>query len=219
MEQGIITMEISFTKSVPDELYIDSFGQNKTVTITYNGPEILKVLVDIISGGIQYVALEPSENIVHNPDFSTVLTVDANISPDVAYYIKLAEIPGEQEFITENLPGGKTYQKLVNPTLRDYYALNYNFETNAWNWTLITRQARSMLNDLADKYKDYINTHKSKVENNQTLTDLANTYLAQLEAFNTTGIGSIPSWKFIEFSLAEVPAPPLQLVTAFNVLP
>jgi hypothetical protein len=210
-------MEKTFNKSVPDELYIDSFAQNKTASYTYTGPETLNVIVDNILGGVQQVLL-PGETALINPDFQMQIAVDANTAPDVAYYITNTQTP-EREFETETLPGNKTYQKLINPTIRDYYNINYNIETGLWDWNLITRLKRTPLNDLADRYKEYIETNASKIEDNTALTTLANTYLAQLETFNTTGIGSIPSWKFIEISLADVPAPPSQLVVAFNVLP
>lgn len=211
-------MEKTFNKAVPDELYIDSFAQNKTISYVYNGPNTLQVIVDKELGGVQYVSTVPNEVIRFNPELQVKLTVDANTDTDVAYYLTNDATPA-REFETEQLPGNKTYQKVTNPTIRDYYTINYNFETSTWDWSLITRLARTTLNDLADKYKEYIQTNKAKVESNPTLTALVNTYLTQLEDFNTTGIGSIPSWKFIEVSLADVPAPPSQLIVAFNVLP
>lgn len=210
-------MEKTFNKPVPDELYIDSFAQSKTASYTYTGPETLNVIVDSILGGVQHVLL-PGETMLYNPELQTQITLDANTATDVAYYLTNTTTP-EREFETETLPGNNTYEKLTNPTIRDYYNINYNHETGTWNWKLITRLARTPLNDLADKYKQYIETNKSKIEGDTTLTTLANTYIAQLDAFNTTGVGSIPSWKFIEISLATVPAPPSQLVVAFNVLP
>lgn len=210
-------MEKTFNKAVPDELYIDSFAQNKTTSYTYTGPETVKVIVDRIYGGVQHVLL-PGELDTHNQELSTVITVDANTATDVAYFLT-NPISGTRQFETEDLPGDYTYQKLTNPTIRDYYQINYDFDTNMWNWKLITKLAKTPLNDLADKYTQYIEDNKSKVSGNTELTALANNYLQQLEDFNTTGIGSIPSWKFIEISLADVPTPPSQLVVAFNVLP
>jgi hypothetical protein len=210
-------MEKTFNKAVPDELYIDSFAQNKTKTYTYTGPETVKVIVDRIYGGVQHVLL-PGELDTHNQELSTVIVVDAETATDVAYFLTNS-ITGTREFETEDLPGEYTYQKLTNPTIRDYYKINYDFETSTWKWSLITKLARTPLNDLADKYKQYIEDNKSKVSSSAELTALANTYLQQLDDFNTTGIGSIPSWKFIEISLADVPAPPSQLVVTFNVLP
>lgn len=210
-------MEKTFNKPVPDELYIDSFAQNKTASYTYIGPETVEVLVDVFHGGVQHVAT-PGEVYSYNPELSKVVTVDASSATDVAYYLTNTATP-EREFETQTLPGGKTYEQITNPTIRDYYSINYNLDTNTWEFKVITREPRSVLNDLADRYIQYIETNKSKVATNTELTALANTYLAQLNAFNTTGIGSIPSWKFIEISLADVPTPPSQLVVAFNVLP
>lgn len=210
-------MEKTFSKPVPDELYIDSFAQSKTASYTYTGPETLNVIVDSQLGGVEHILL-PGETMAYNPELQTQITLDANTATDVAYYVTNTATP-EREFETENLPGNNTYEKLTNPTIRDYYNINYNIETGEWEWKVITRLTKTPLNDLANKYKQYIETNKSKIETNAALTTLANTYLAELETFNTTGIGSIPSWKFIEISLADVPAPPSQLVVAFNVLP
>jgi|688.fasta_scaffold941190_2 hypothetical protein len=211
-------MEKTFSKSVPDELYIDSFAQNKTATYTYDGPETFNVLVEKLSGGVTHVYQPGEDHGSYNSEQYEVMTVDANTAPDVAKYLRDTAIP-ERVFETEQLPGNKTYQKITNPTLRDYYAINYNFDNSAWNWKVITVVARTQLNDLADRYKKYVEDNISKIEGNSQLIALANTYLGQLEDFNTTGIGSIPSWKFIEISLVDVPQPPSQLVVAFNVLP
>jgi hypothetical protein len=49
---------------------------------------------------------------------------------------------------------------------------------------------------------------------------IANTYLQALDTFETTGKGSIPSWKISEIpSLASVPMIPQDLIIAFDVLP
>jgi hypothetical protein len=211
-------MEKTFSKAVPDELYIDSFAQNKTATYTYEGPETFVVLVEKSLGGVLQVLQPGEEPQFYNQDQVAAITIDATTAPDIAKYLFDNTTP-ERQFETEELPGDKTYQKITNPTLRDYYLVNYNFDTNSWNWTVVTKLARTQLNDLADRYKQYVEDNISKIEGNAALNAVANTYLQQLEAFNTTGIGSIPSWKFIEISLADVPAPPTQLVVAFNVLP
>ena len=51
------------------------------------------------------------------------------------------------------------------------------------------------------------------------ITKVAQDYLATLDTFETTGKGSIPSWKIIDAKISDVPMVPQELVAAFNVFP
>lgn len=40
-------MEKTFTVNVPDDLWVDSWTENKTTDYTYNGPSTINVLVSL----------------------------------------------------------------------------------------------------------------------------------------------------------------------------
>lgn len=212
-----MTVNVNFTKPVPDELYIDSFINGNTKTWTYTGKNLVYLLVEKQNGEITQVCEDLNFN--YNEELFEIITIDANVNPDVAYYATNTTIP-DRVFVTETLIDGSTYEQISNPTLRDIYSLNYNFENSEWNWKLITRNPKSRLNDYTERNREYVNSNISKISSNTALMQIANTYLQTLDAFETTGKGSIPSWKMIEIpKLSEVPAIPQDLINAFDVLP
>ena len=211
-----MNINVNFTKPVPNELYIDSFTNGNTETWTYTGNNLIYVLVEKRAGEVEGVYDDSYFN--YNPEISQLITVDASVNADVAYYMTTKDIP-DRIFVTETLVDGSTYEQIANPVLRDMYNVNYNFETGTWDWKFITREPRTMLNDYADRNREYINSNISKVSDNATLTQLANDYLQELDTFESTGAGSIPSWKKITHNLGDVPRIPQDLIVAFNVLP
>jgi hypothetical protein len=133
---------VSFTKPIPDELYIDSFVNNNTKAWTYTGNNLVYILVDKILGGIQ--GNYDNMDFNYNPDISQLMTIDATIYPDVAYWATNTDIP-DRIFETETLVDGTMYEKITNPTLRDVYSLNYDFQNNKWNWTVVTINPKNNL--------------------------------------------------------------------------
>lgn len=210
-------IQVNFTKPVPNELYIDSFTNGKTQSYVYSGNNLIYVAIDIPEGAIQDVHEDLNFN--YNPDISKQLIIDARINPDVAYYVTNTNTP-DRIFATETLVDGTTYEQITNPSLRDMYHINYDLQTNTWKWTFITRNPKGRLNDLAQRNRDYVNTYISTISSNTALMQIANTYLQTLDTFETTGKGSIPSWKIIAVpKLSEVPPIPQDLILAFDVLP
>lgn len=208
-------MAITFTKQIPDELWIDSFAANNALELSYSGPATVSVLVDNMSGTfVDYDGVTP-----YNEETRRVVIVDASAEPDVAYYIHNRSQPRpEHEFETENLPGGLTYDKITNPTIYDYYTLRYDVENSSWDWELILREPKTIIYYTAEKYKKYIEDNTDKFST-ATLQKKATDYITTLTTLMTTGKGSIPQWKLIEFSASEVPIPPGELINAIGVLP
>ena len=212
-----MTINVNFTKPIPDELYINSFTNGNTKTWTYTGNELLYITVSKLFGDIESVNTDLDFN--YNSEISEVITINANENPDVAYYASNTHIP-DRIYITETLVDGTTYDQISNPVLRDIYNLNYDSANTTWNWAVITRNPKSRLNDYVDRNREYVNSNIEKISSNTALMQIANTYLQALDTFETTGKGSIPSWKIIEVPrLSEVPAIPQDLINAFDVLP
>lgn len=202
----------TFSKTIPDELYINSFALEKQVTITYDGPSAIRVIVDKEFGSIFNVILNDEEEIHYNQDVFRVVEVIANENPDVAHYLSITD--HQHVFEDEEQVDGSVYQRITNPSLKDMYSINYNFETNEWVWTLITRNPKSILNIIADKYRAVIEDNEAVLSNDEDLNDIVTAYLEELDEFETTGAGSIPSWKMIEPNTSLVPPLPYEVYTA-----
>jgi hypothetical protein len=209
-------VSIQFTKKIPDSLYVNTFVSNSSLTLTYNGPESSLLLIEKDHGHICGV-LETMED-AYNPDDYLVIETLASDSPDVLCYFHQSEFP-EREYVTETLVDGTTHEEISNPTLKDYYRTFYDLENKIWVWEVITREPRSVYNDVVDRYREYVNQNLHKIESNESLKEVATKYLQRLTDFETTGAGSIPSWKIITANIASVPLPSPLLMTAFENTP
>lgn len=209
-------MSITFTKKVPDELYVDSFEKELEATYSYNGPKTLKVLVEKVSGLVSNIIED--DDFKYNQDHYAIVDIDSSLNPDVAEYIFNTTIP-ERIFEDEILVDGSIYKKITNPTLRDYFSLHYNFEEDSWVWNVIVRNPSTIMRDLAIKNREFVSSNLSLIKDDKVLTDMANNYIKQLDNYITSGKGSIPMWKLDEFKLSDVPMIPQELIVAFNQLP
>jgi hypothetical protein len=209
-------VSVEFTKKIPDSLHVNTFVSNASLTLTYNGPESSLFLIEKDHGYVSGV-IETMED-AYNQDHYFVIKTSASDSPDVLYYFHQVEFP-ETEFVTETLVDGTTHEEISNPRLKDYYRTFYDLENKVWIWEVITRNPRSVYNDMADRYREYINQNLHKIESNASLKEAATKYLQRLTDFETTGAGSIPSWKIIIANTACVPLPSPLLMAAFENTP
>lgn len=211
-------MSITFTKDIPNEPYVDDYSDGKKLELTYSGPEVIKVLVSRDHGSLQGIRLD--EDSRYNEERDMVVEIISKDEPDVAYFVDYV-LPDsyKHEFKDETLPDGSVYQQIINANIKDYFSLSYDVENSKWIWNKILREKRSILNDTADKYRKYVNDNIDSVKSNKSVKQAAETYLAALDKFEKTGIGSIPSWKKIEFDVKVVPIPPVEFITAVGYLP
>jgi len=209
-------VSVAFTKKIPDSIYVNVFTSNASLTLTYNGPESALLLVEKDHGHICNI-LETMED-AYNPDECIVVNTNSTDNPDVLYWYFETEIP-EREHVTETLVDGTTHDEIANPHLKDYCRPIYDLENKVWVWEVITRNPRSIYNDMADHFRLYVNQNLHKIEANTSLMAAATNYLQKLTDFETTGAGSIPSWKIAEANTACVPVPSPVLVAAFENTP
>jgi hypothetical protein len=209
-------VSVEFTKKIPDSLYVNTFTSNAILTITYNGPGSSLFLVEKNYGNICNV-LETMEDAYNQEDY-LVIETSVSDSPDVLYYFHATELP-EKEHVTETLVDGTTHDEISNPNLKDYYRIFYDLENKVWVWEVITRNPRSVYNEIADRYREYVNQNLHKIQSNTSLMETATNYLQRLTDFETTGAGSIPSWKIAAANTACVPLPSPLLMTAFENTP
>lgn len=211
-------MTIKFKKIISDELYIDKFSSNTSLSLEYDGPDTLFILVDKENGNL--ANLLQSEEDKYNPDFFELIKVDASKDPDVAFYLDSRNKPYEErQHETVTLIDGSTYEKISNPELRDYYSISYDLEKREWVWKVITVNPRSVYNEMADLYREYINQNMEKLSSDPSLSKAATNYLNKLDAFEKTGAGSIESWKITTPNTKLVPLPPPAIVTAIEYTP
>lgn len=207
-------MRKSFTVPKPDELYVDAFEQGNVFEVTYEGPETVYVLVDRQTGMICGKLDTPNDP--HNQDFFAVVEVNANVDPAVAYLIvadRRREEPVPHVTITN--VDGSTHEEIAEPALFDCYGTAlYNFETQSWTLQQVLREKRSPLYYAAETNKKYVVDNMAKFSSNTTLTAIAEAYIDVIEAYQTSGNGSIYSWRMATWNMDEVPQIPPPLVMA-----
>jgi hypothetical protein len=127
-------MKKSFSYPLPDELYVESFELGKKFSAEYDGPEILKVLINKMSGEIQGVDPES-----YDPVYFDVVEVDSRKTPEVSFYILNPTFEHLYEYVEETLVNGDIYKNITNPTLRDAYNLYYDFHKSKFVFDLIVK--------------------------------------------------------------------------------
>jgi len=207
-------MKKQFTVNIPDEPWINVFSQGKTMTLEYDGPDEFTVLRNKETG---LVVIHNDMDSPYNQNLYNVEKYKADDHIEAAYFLTANAVNhGERKSITiTNVDGSKHDE--VDPTeftIFDYYILEgYNAETNKFNLNLLTRPKQSALYWKAEENKQYILNHANAFTTD-TLNKTANTYINILNNYQTSGNGSIYSWRLSSINIADVPVVPPNLIDA-----
>lgn len=123
-----------FSYPLPDELFLNSFTENKVFSSIYDGPEKINVLVDKITSVIS--GIDPDD---YNSDYYNLIEVNASINPEIAYFLLNSKEDYEYEYEEEILENGDIYNKILNPHITDAYVLVFNLEENRFELDLIVK--------------------------------------------------------------------------------
>lgn len=195
----------TFSYPIPDELYVDSFGEGKSITLSYDGPESIKVLVDkninIISG------LNPE---TYDQDAYNLLTVDAEKQPEICYLLtNPSDTSYEYEYQEEVMENGDVYTKILNPIISDAYDVVYDTENDSLKLELIVKVTESNfvtlnLKSIKNKLNFILSNEEGKKEKNEELdvseeilskvTEVANSIDTYIESDRI-----FMSWKYTNF--------------------
>jgi hypothetical protein len=127
-------MKKNFSYLMPDELYIDSFNEEKKISLTYNGPEYITVLIDKLTGIVSGINPETYDENVYD-----LIEVSAKNSPEICYFLMNSSDLHKYEYEDELMENGDIYKKIKNPTLRDAYYSSYDSESNSIKLNLIVK--------------------------------------------------------------------------------
>lgn len=196
-----------FTYQLPDEIYIDSFSQNKTINLKYEGPDLVQVLVNKTSGIISGV--NPDN---YNPDFFDLIDVSAEDNPEICYFLLNSSDNYEYEYVDEIMENGDVYKKVLNPTLQDCYELSFDLDKKIFNLNLITKKVeydsfRLYLMSIRNKLNFILSNEEGKKEKGENL-DVSEEMLSMVSEVSSS-IDDLMnsdfvfmSWKYIDFDSA-----------------
>lgn len=210
-------MSINFTYSVPDELWVDSFTANNVFTGTYNGPDILPVVVD--NEG-QPQGVYNSEMIINDATKQEVINVDATLDTAVAYMIYTAADAVKYTYTTETNHDGSTYQRITNPKLQDYYSITYHGgpTSNTWTFNLKTKLKDTQSEIDTRKNLEFVKSKLQYVGLDGNLANVYNNFILSCENYLTT-MADVYPWKYVTIPSPSVPQIPLSLITIINQIP
>lgn len=144
----------NFSYPLPDEIYINSFTENKKISLRYDGPEKINVLVDKNINNICGIDPETYDHDIYN-----LIEVDANEYPEICYFLlNSPNNNGNIVYEDEIMENGDIYKKNINPTIHDVYEIVYDKETNTFKLDLIVKESNdNFLTSSLDQIKNRLN--------------------------------------------------------------
>ena len=204
-----------FTLKIPNEIFIDNFSENKTITLEYNGPETLLIEIDG-QGTVFKIVDEP--RILIEPDQMSYVELKASEHIQAAYYISTASKPFTIEHEDIVNPDGSIYTAVSNPRIQDYYSLRYSKGTvDLWEFTLITRSMNSTIELKILDEKNNIVAKLKSVELPDDLQTVYDNYITAADQWLAEKAALCP-WKYIEFPTGVTPKVPLALIRLIKEL-
>lgn len=198
-----------FTLKIPNEIFIDNFSENKTITLEYNGPETLLIEIDG-QGTVFKIVDEP--RILIEPDQMSYVELKASEHIQAAYYISTASKPFAHEHEDIVNPDGSIYTAISNPRIQDYYSLRHSKGTvDLWEFTLITRSMNSTIELKILNEKNNIVSKLKAVELPDDLQTVYDNYITAADQWLAEKAALCP-WKYIEFPTGVTPKVPLALI-------
>lgn len=210
-------MQKEFTINVPDQLWVDKWTENKTQTLTYDGPEKYYVIVTDQQVVSQWSA-EPLEADSEQRGNPFVVELDATAHTDVAYWLLHHADPIEHIFEDEINHDGSIYKKISNPSIRDIYSAQYDFDQSKIVLVLTTRRTTTYPEIKAQERLDYVNRYSEVYEFSDEVEAAIVTFKSDTTAY-LNSMENIYPWKYVSISLDDVPRIPAIAVAEFAKLP
>ena len=210
-------MSKTFTINVPDQLWVDSWTENKSEAYEYSGPDNWYVLID----GSTNLASDWSEDSIESSadtkDF--VITVDATDDTNlpVAYYMHTQGIDHEYTYEDETNHDGSIYQKITNPLIHDYFDIKYAVDTGL-HLTPIYKRAKTIAEEKAESRIEYVKKYNDVYDFDVDTQGIIDTFLSDMTAYMTS-MSSVYPWKYVTIDENEIPKIPASIVAVFNTLP
>lgn len=210
-------MEKTFTVNVPDDLWVDSWDQNKEQTYTYNGPETIYVVVQLTE---DFPIIEWSEDPILrevDPNKQQIIELDANEQTAIAYYYYHNADEWEYEYTTITNHDGSTHEEYTNPTLEDIYQVVYSIQ-DGFVLSPIIRETETEAEKIAKGRLTYVQKYKNAYDFDEDVTEVINTFESNINDYLDT-MATVYPWRYVNIDTTEIPKIPASLITVFNTLP
>jgi len=210
-------MSKTFTINVPDQIWVDSWTENKTESYEYLGPSTYYVLID---GSTNLASMWSEESIDANPDTKDfVVTVDTTDDTNlpVAYFMHTQGNEHEYTYEDETNHDGSVYQKITNPLIHDYFDIGYDTDAGL-QLVPIYKNTKTIAEEKAEKRIEYVKKYNDTYDFDADTQAIIDTFLSDMTSYMTT-MSSVYPWKYVTIDENEIPKIPASIVTVFNTLP
>lgn len=209
-------MEKTFTINVPDEIWVNSWNDNKTETYTYNGPSVIKVLVETKG---EWGVLNWSESDFGElQDHETVVDItvdDSNVA--VAHWLVSKDAEHTYTYTAVDNHDGSQYDKMDNPRIQDYFEIGYNPQ-DGFKLLAIYKKTETSVEMVAKERKEFVKKYDDAYDFDADTQTTIDNFLTAIDTY-LTAMETVYPWKYVAIDKSEVPKIPASLITAFKELP
>lgn len=209
-------MEKTFTVNVPDDLWVDSWTENKTTDYTYNGPSTINVLVSL-TDDFPIVRWSEDDITVDDEDKELVVTIDADTDTAIAHAIVNAGAEHEYTYTTITNHDDSTHEEINNPTINDIYEVEYT-PANGFVLKQIIKQSETMNERTAKERLAYVVKYDEAYDFDDATQTVIDTFKTNIDNYLTT-MSTVYPWRYVTIDATVIPKIPASLVATFNTLP
>lgn len=209
-------MEKTFTVNVPDDLWVDSWTENKTTDYTYNGPSTINVLVSL-TDDFPIVRWSEDDITVDDEDKELVVTIDADTDTAIAHAIVNAGAEHEYTYTTITNHDDSTHEEINNPTINDIYEVECT-PANGFVLKQIIKQSETMNERTAKERLAYVVKYDEAYDFDDATQTVIDTFKTNIDNYLTT-MSTVYPWRYVTIDATVIPKIPASLVATFNTLP
>lgn len=209
-------MEKTFTVNVPDDLWVDSWTENKTTDYTYNGPSTINVLVSL-TDDFPIVRWSEDDITVDDEDKELVVTIDADTDTAIAHAIVNAGAEHEYTYTTITNHDDSTHEEINNPTINDIYEVEYT-PANGFVLKQIIKESETMNERTAKERLAYVVKYDEAYDFDDATQTVIDTFKTNIDNYLTT-MSTVYPWRYVTIDATVIPKIPASLVATFNTLP
>jgi len=210
-------MSKTFTVNVPDQLWVDSWTENKTESYTYDGPSTWNVLIDGNTNLASDWSEDPIEALPGTRDVVVTLDATDDSNLPVAHYMHTQGVDHEYTVEDETNHDDSVYQKITNPLIHDYFDIGYDTDAGL-QLVPIYKNTKTIAEEKAEKRIEYVKKYNDTYDFDADTQAIIDTFLSSMDTYKTSMLTVYP-WKYTTIDENEIPKIPASIVTIFNTLP
>jgi hypothetical protein len=207
-------MTTNFTVNIPDELWVDSWTENNTMSLTYEGPAkiYVKLRHDFTIAEQSETEFDP-ETVLSN---EKVVELDSADSAAVMFYLTNQGQLDEHVFEDETNPDGSIYRKITNPNIYDIFYIDYD-DQQGFSLKPIYK-AKDTYGEIRAREKlAYVKTYDDLYDfDTETQTAIDN-FISATEQY-LADMAAVYPWKYVTIP-DNSPRIPASLIENFKALP